>query len=80
MCANNSIPLYFYGLCVICSPPEGSFVRRRRYTGDQLVITLPQGTNACDIGELTIWCRPFNAYFTAITFNHGTLFVSVGIP
>ncbi|XP_064399010.1 mucin-2-like isoform X2 [Halichondria panicea] len=55
-------------------PPEGSFVRRRRYTGDQLVITLPQGTNACDIGELTIWCRPFNAYFTAITFNHGTLF------
>ena len=40
------------------------------------MIDLPEGTDACDIGELTIWCRPFRVYFSSITLNHDVLFVS----
>ncbi len=61
---------------VICSP-DGSFVLGRRYTREQLVIDLPEGTDACDIGVLTIWCRPFRAFFTSVTLNHDILFVSL---
>ncbi|XP_064398542.1 protein Skeletor, isoforms B/C-like isoform X1 [Halichondria panicea] len=56
------------------NPADGSFVRGRRYSREQLVIDLPEGTDACDIGELTIWCRPFGTYFSSITLNHDILF------
>ena len=40
------------------------------------MIPLPEGVDACDIGELTVWCRPFRAFFTAVPFDHDELFVS----
>lgn len=54
----------------------GSFARRRRYRNELLVIPLPAGVDACDIGILTIWCEPFRAFFTSITLSHEALFVS----
>jgi hypothetical protein len=39
----------------------------RRYTNEQLVVPLPNGVTACDIGSLTVWCRPFRATFSRIT-------------
>ena len=56
---------------------DGSF-QRRRYSNEDFTVTLPVGTDVCDIGTLTIWCRPFRAIFTRIVIPRN-IFVSVFI-
>ena len=53
---------------------DGSF-QRRRYSNEDFTVTLPVGTDLCDIGTLTIWCRPFRAIFTRIEIPRN-IFVS----
>ena len=47
----------------------------RRFTNEDFTVTLPTGTNVCDIGTLTIWCRRFQAIFTRIAIPRN-IFVS----
>jgi hypothetical protein len=39
----------------------------RRYTNERLVVPLPSGVTACNIGTLTVWCKSFRATFAQIT-------------
>ena len=39
------------------------------------MVTLPDGVDACDIGTLTVWCKPFSAIFTRLEIPRST-FVS----
>ena len=39
-------------------------------------MTLPEGTDACDIGTITVWCQPFTAIFTRLAVPTST-FVSL---
>ena len=57
---------------------DGSF-QRRRYSNEEFTVTLPEGTDLCDIGTLTIWCRPFRAIFTRIEIPQN-IFVSNYVP
>ena len=54
--------------------PDGRF-QGRRFTNEDFTVTLPTGTNVCDIGTLTIWCRRFQAIFTRIAIPRN-IFVS----
>ena len=53
----------------------GSF-QRRRFSNEDVTVTLPAGTDVCDIGTITIWCQPFRAIFTRLAIPRST-FVSV---
>ena len=53
----------------------GAFRQGRRYSGEDLTVDLPSGTDVCDISTLTIWCEDFDAFFTRITIPAAT-FVS----
>ena len=55
--------------------PRGNGQLDRRYTNEQLVVPLPGGTTACDIGIFTVWCEPFRATFSRIAIPRST-FVS----
>ena len=55
----------------------GSF-QRRRFTNEDITVTLPDGVDACDIGTITIWCQPFRAIFTRLAIPRST-FVSACI-
>lgn len=46
--------------------PEGKFVPGSRLTDATITVDLPQGTTACDIGAITIWCRRFQVFFGTI--------------
>lgn len=69
--------------CMVCLdrfhctlfPPRNDGKLDRRYSNEQLVVTLPDGVTACDIGSLTVWCEPFRATFSRITIPRST-FVS----
>ena len=60
---------------IYLSRSDGSF-QRRRYSNEDFTVTLPEGTDLCDIGTLTIWCRPFQAIFTRIEIPRD-IFVSI---
>lgn len=45
---------------------EGKFVQGSRLTDATITVDLPQGTTACDIGAITIWCRRFQVFFGTI--------------
>jgi hypothetical protein len=49
----------------------GSF-QRRRFTNEDIMVTLPDGVDACDIGTITIWCQPFSAIFTRLAIPRST--------
>ena len=49
-----------------------------RFTNEGIVVTLPQGMNACDIGNLTVWCRQASVLFGQIEVPRST-FVSITI-
>ena len=36
------------------------------------MVTLPAGTDACDIGTITVWCQPFRAIFTRLAIPRST--------
>jgi len=59
-----------------CTPRSDGSFQRRRYTNVDFSVTLPAGTDVCDIGTLTVWCRPFEAIFTRIVIPR-TIFVSI---
>jgi len=61
-----------------CTPRSDGSFQRRRYTNEDFSVTLPVGTDVCDIGTLTVWCRPFQAIFTRIVIPR-TIFVSIPI-
>ena len=48
----------------------------RRHTNEDIIVPLPEGISACDIGNLTIWCRQANVIFGKIPIPT-TTFVSV---
>ena len=52
----------------------GAF-QRRRFTNEDITVTLPDGVDACDIGTITVWCQPFRAIFTRLAIPRST-FVS----
>ena len=52
----------------------GSF-QRRRFTNEDIMVTLPDGVDACDIGTITVWCQPFTAIFTQLAIPRN-VFVS----
>ena len=54
---------------------EGAFQQGRAYSGEDVTIDLPSGTDVCDISTLTIWCEDFDAFFTRIEIPT-SLFVS----
>ena len=70
--STNLTPTY----CYCCSFRtsgiyRGSF-QRRRFTNEDITVTLPDGTDACDIGTITIWCQPFRAIFTRLAIPRST--------
>ena len=44
---------------------DGRFKSNRLENVD-ITVTLPEGTDVCDIGTLTIWCESMRAIFTRI--------------
>ena len=44
----------------------GALRRGSRYTDEDILVTLPDGADACDIGTITVWCEPFTAIFTRL--------------
>ena len=56
---------------------EGNFASGRPYVNENVAVTLPAGTDVCDIGTFTIWCRPFKAIFTQLEFSPTDLFVRI---
>ena len=52
---------------IVFPSSQGEFVLGRAYTGERLVVPLPEGVTACDIGTLTIWCQPFRVTFSRVT-------------
>ena len=54
--------------------PDGTFLRSR-YRDVNITVTMPEGTDVCDIGTLTVWCEPFRAIFTRIEIPR-SIFVS----
>lgn len=49
----------------------------RRYSNEQLVVPLPNGLTACDMGALTVWCEPFRATFSRRSISR-SLFLNGG--
>ena len=47
---------------------DGRFTPGRRFNDEQVVFTMLNGTTIHDIGNLTIWCETFSAFFTKIVF------------
>ena len=47
----------------------------RSFNNEDIMVTLPAGVDACDIGTITIWCQPFRAIFTRLAIPRNT-FVS----
>ena len=57
---------------------EGMFAfPGRPYVNENVTVTLPAGTDVCDIGTLTIWCRQFTAIFTRLELSPAELFVRI---
>ena len=54
----------------------GSF-QRRRFNNEDFTVTLPEGTDACDIGTITVWCQPFRAIFTRLEVPTSTFVSSI---
>ena len=52
-------------LLVFVLRSDGSF-KNMYYNDVDITVTMPEGTDVCDIGTLTIWCQPFRAIFTRI--------------
>ena len=71
-CDVHALCVHEYTLASLRS--DGSF-QRRRYSNEDFTVTLPDGMDLCDIGTLTIWCRPFRAIFTRIEIPRN-IFVS----
>ena len=44
----------------------GAFRQFQRFTNEDIMVTLPDGVDACDIGTITIWCEPFTAFFSRL--------------
>ena len=60
---------------------SGSYVgafQGRSFNNEDIMVTLPNGVDACDIGTITIWCQPFRAIFTRLAIPRST-FVSIAI-
>ena len=53
---------------------DGKF-KDSRYNDVDITVTMPEGTDVCDIGTLTVWCQPFRAIFTRIEIPR-SIFVS----
>ena len=53
----------------------GAF-QRRSFNNEDIMVTLPDGVDACDIGTITVWCQPFRAIFTRLEIPRKT-FVSI---
>ena len=53
---------------------DGSFPNRV-HNGEDITATLPEGTDVCDIGTLSVWCQPFNVVFGFVDVPR-SLFVS----
>ena len=53
------------------------FAPGRPYVNENVAVTLPAGTDVCDIGTFTIWCRRFNAIFTQLELSPAELFVRI---
>ncbi len=76
----------FISISTLPSNADGRFNLGRPYNDDTLLLPLPDGVDACDIGTLTIWCRPFRAIFNRVTLtrdvfvscNLSNLFVACG--
>ena len=54
---------------------SGAF-QERRFNNEDIVVTLPDGMDACDIGTITVWCQPFRAIFTRLAIPRSA-FVSI---
>ena len=61
-------------MCRTSGSYPGAF-QRRRFTNEDIMVTLPDGVDACDIGTITIWCQPFRAIFTRLAISRN-VFVS----
>lgn len=54
-------------------------IERRAYNSEDLQITMPSGTDVCDIQTLTVWCDPFDAIFAQVTVDRSQVF-SIMVP
>ncbi|XP_064398528.1 protein Skeletor, isoforms B/C-like [Halichondria panicea] len=54
---------------------NGGFKIGRSYFNEELLVPLPEGVDACDIGTFTIWCMPFTVFFTVLPFPTERIFV-----
>ena len=66
--------IFFFSYVCSNIRSDGSF-KRSRYTDVDITVTMPEGTDVCDIGTLTVWCQPFEAIFTRIEIPR-SIFVS----
>ena len=64
---NNIITLFYSN--------EGGIIANREVPVQDVVVELPTGTDVCDIGILTLWCRTAEAIFTQLPISL-SLFVS----
>ena len=55
----------YHNDCRTSGDYPGSF-QRRRFSNEDIMVTLPEGVDACDIGTITVWCQPFRAIFTRL--------------
>ena len=53
---------------------DGAFATRS-FNNEDIMVTLPDGIDACDIGTITVWCKPFKAIFTQLVIPRN-IFVS----
>ena len=49
----------------------GAF-QTRSFNNEDIMVTLPDGVDACDIGAITVWCQPFRAIFTRLAIPRST--------
>ena len=53
----------------------GAFIVGRSFSGEDLTIDLPSGTDVCDISTFTIWCEEASVFFSRLEVPRST-FVS----
>ena len=72
---NYSKPCSNYTLIFRTSGSSAGALQRRKFTDEDIMVTLPNGVDACDIGTITVWCEPFKVIFAQLEVPRST-FVS----